>query len=80
MNNNESRNEIDNESKNRFLEPVRGDRLSNDPDHTETARIFYEGGSPSMALTTLENEVLIINPEHREGNELKEECLKTLGQ
>ena len=36
----------------------------------ETAKIFYDGGSPSMAVSTLENEVLKINPEHIEGNEL----------
>ena len=36
----------------------------------ETAKLFYSGGSPSMAVATLENEVLKIDPNHKEGNEL----------
>ena len=45
----------------------------------ETAKFFYDGGSPSMAITTLENEVLKIAPEHEEGNKLKIEYLNELG-
>ena len=41
----------------------------------ETAKFFYEGGSPSMAITTLENEALIIDPDHKKANQLKEEYL-----
>ena len=44
----------------------------------ETAKIFYSGGSTNMAITTLENEVLKIDPEHQEGNELKKEYSKSL--
>ena len=36
----------------------------------ETAKRFYDEGNRDMAINTLENEVLAINPNHAEGNEL----------